>query len=162
MHLLPIVATCLSELGIAHDVLECDPDKADTAQFCDFYGIDPADSANTILVSSRKPEGSTVACVALATTRLDVNHKVRELMGVRKVSFSSPDHTMALTGMSIGGVTPFGLPSEMVVLVDAAVMGRERIVMGGGNRSSKLMVAPAALRALESARIVDDLARSYV
>ena len=60
--------------------------------------------------------------------------------------------------MEIGGVTPFGLPADMPVLVDARVMEPDWIVLGGGNRSSKLRVAPPALRQLPSVRVIEGLA----
>jgi prolyl-tRNA editing enzyme YbaK/EbsC (Cys-tRNA(Pro) deacylase) len=138
--------------------MACDPSLADTAQFCDHYGIDPADSANTIVVVSKKPAGVMAACVVLATTRLDVNHTVRHRLGVRKLSFAGADETVALTGMMIGGVTPFGLPADLPLLVDGAVMGRERIVLGGGNRSTKLIMPPAGLTSLPNATVIDGLA----
>lgn len=156
--LLPIVEETLARLGVEHEVLACEPEYADTAAFCERYGIDPADSANTILVASRRPAGHLAACIALATTRLDVNHRVRDEMGVRKLSFADAETTAEVTGMAIGGVTPFGLPADIPVLVDAAVFARPSVVLGGGNRSSKLRVDPAALEHLTTVRRVAGLA----
>ena len=78
-------------------------------------------------------------------------------MGAR-ASFASAEDTRALTGMEIGGVTVFGLPPDLPVWVDARVMERERIVLGGGSRSCKVLAAPAILRALPGVEIVDGLA----
>ena len=64
----------------------------------------------------------------------------------------------ALTGMEIGGVTPFGLPDDLPVLVDARVMEPDWVILGGGNRSSKLRLAPAALSAIGSLRVIPGLA----
>ena len=101
--------------------------------------------ANTILVASKGAEPVHVACVLLATTSLDVNTVVRREMGVRKASFARADPVRELTGMEIGGVTPFGLPAGVAVLVDARVMEPDWIVLGGGNRSSKLRLSPAVM-----------------
>jgi prolyl-tRNA editing enzyme YbaK/EbsC (Cys-tRNA(Pro) deacylase) len=79
-------------------------------------------------------------------------------MGVRKASFAGPEAVRELTGMEIGGVTPFGLPDDLPILVDARVMEPDWVVLGGGNRSSKLKLAPGALAALQSARTVEGLA----
>ncbi len=143
---------------VVHSVMACDPEYADTAAFCERYGIDPADSANTILIASKRPPGHVAACVALATTRLDVNRAVRDKMGVKKLSFASADLTLELSGMEIGGVTPFGLPVDMAILVDSAVMGREEIVLGGGNRTSKLRMAPSELLKIPNLEVVEGLA----
>ena len=154
----PSTLHSLTTLDVPHEVLKCDPTLADTAAFCEAYGVDPADSANAILVASKKPPGVVAACIVLATHRLDVNHAVRDTLSVKKLSFASADLTVELTGMEIGGVTPFGLPTTMPVLVDADVMRRAMIVLGGGNRSSKLRLAPASLTRLPAVSIVEDLA----
>jgi prolyl-tRNA editing enzyme YbaK/EbsC (Cys-tRNA(Pro) deacylase) len=148
----------LDRLDLDYEVLPCDPALADTAAFVAAYGIPLDRSANTIVVASKGADPRYVACVVLATTALDVNTVVRREMGVRKASFARADPVRQLTGMEIGGVTPFGLPAELPVLVDARVMNPEWVVLGGGNRASKLRLAPDALRALSSVRVVEGLA----
>jgi prolyl-tRNA editing enzyme YbaK/EbsC (Cys-tRNA(Pro) deacylase) len=154
----PSVEHHLQSVGASYQVMECDPAFADTAAFCARYGISPDDSANTILVASKRPPGKIAACIALATTRLDVNKAVRDEMQVKKLSFASADQTLEASGMEIGGVTPFGLPPDISVLVDRAVMTRPTIVLGGGNRASKLRLTPDQLELIETVRIVDGLA----
>jgi prolyl-tRNA editing enzyme YbaK/EbsC (Cys-tRNA(Pro) deacylase) len=154
----PDVAERLRASGVAFEVMPCDPALADTAAFVAAYGIPAECSANTIVVASKGAEPTFAACVLLATTSLDVNTVVRREMGVRKASFAGADAVRDLTGMEIGGVTPFGLPSGVPVLVDAAVMEPPWVVLGGGNRSSKLKVAPGVLRTLPTVRVVEGLA----
>jgi prolyl-tRNA editing enzyme YbaK/EbsC (Cys-tRNA(Pro) deacylase) len=153
------VLESLRSLAAPYERLECDPEYADTAAFCARYGFAPDESANTILVASKKEPRQYAACVALATTSLDVNHKVRELMGVTRLSFASPEDTAQVTGMLVGGVTPFGLPDGIPVYVDALVMERARVILGGGGRSSKIRVAPDVLTRLPAVRVVAGLAR---
>ena len=65
-------------------VTEIDPDLADTAAFCERYGVQLAESANCVIVSGRRGEVTTLAaCVVLATTRADVNNRVRRHLDVR-------------------------------------------------------------------------------
>lgn len=156
--LYPAVRERLAALGVEFEVMACDPALADTAAFVEAYGVPIERSANTIVVASKGAEPTYAACVVLATTSLDVNRVVRREMGVRKASFAAPDPVRVLTGMEIGGVTPFGLPDDLPVLVDARVMQPPWIVLGGGNRSSKLKLAPAALRRLATVRVIEDLA----
>lgn len=155
------VVDALVAAGVAHEVLPCDPSLADTAAFCAAYDVDPADSANAILVAGRPPAGAPVphvVCVVLATHRLDVNGVVRRRLGVRKASFAPADETRRITGMEIGGVTPVGLPEGLAVWVDAAVLDRDRVVIGGGSRSQKIRLAASDLVRLPGVEIVDDLA----
>lgn len=154
------VAAALEALGIeGHELMACDPELADTALFCARYGVALEDSANAILVASKKPAGQLALCVALATTRLDVNRAVRKAMGVKRLSFASAELTREVTGMLIGGVTPFGLPAGLPILVDARVMARARVVVGGGGRSTKLQLPPSELLKIPDLRVVEDLAR---
>ena len=99
----------LDALEADYTVMECDPELADTAAFCEAYGVAPEDSANAILVASKRPPGQYSLSLVLATTRLDVNRRVRDLMGVKKLSFANGEVTAEITDMLIGGVTPFGL-----------------------------------------------------
>ena len=140
-----------------YELFACDPSLADTAAFCAHYGFDPADSANTIVVVGKGAVPVYAACVVLATHRLDVNRAVKGRFG-RKSSFASPDETRALTGHEIGGVTAFGLPDGLPILVDAAVMGRERIVLGGGSRSWKVLAPPSILLTIPGVEVVEGLA----
>jgi prolyl-tRNA editing enzyme YbaK/EbsC (Cys-tRNA(Pro) deacylase) len=153
-----LVRDALAELGVDFEVMECDPALADTAAFVEAYRIPLDRSANTIVVASKGAEPTYAACVVLATTALDVNKVVRREMEVRKASFAAADPVRELTGMEIGGVTPFGLPADLAVLVDARVMDPDWIVLGGGNRSSKLRVAPRALGRVPSVRVIEGLA----
>jgi prolyl-tRNA editing enzyme YbaK/EbsC (Cys-tRNA(Pro) deacylase) len=153
------VLAALARLGIGYERLECDPEAADTAPFCARYGIPPERSANTILVASKKEPKVYAACVVLATTSLDVNHAVRSLLGVSRLSFASAEETATVTGMLAGGVTPFGLPEGLPVYVDEAVMAPEWIILGGGGRSSKIKVSPAALKRVPALKVVSGLAR---
>jgi prolyl-tRNA editing enzyme YbaK/EbsC (Cys-tRNA(Pro) deacylase) len=50
-----------------------------------------------------------------------------------------------LTGMEVGGVTPFSLPSDLPLYVDEAVMNAEWIILGGGSRRIKIKTSPQVL-----------------
>jgi prolyl-tRNA editing enzyme YbaK/EbsC (Cys-tRNA(Pro) deacylase) len=155
----PLVEEALARYDIAHTVLECAPELADTAAFCEHYGVPLDQSANTILVASRKVEPTRYAvCVVLGVTRLDVNQKVCELLDVKRASFADGDTTMERTGMLIGGVTAIGV-RDAPIYVDSAVMQRQEVVMGGGNRSSKLLLDPQELLKLPDIQVIEGLAK---
>jgi len=149
----------LRAAGETFEIVACDPELADTAQFCEAYGYALEDSANTIVVVGKSDPRVYAACVVLATTRLDVNGEVRRRLGTRKASFAPAEETAAHTGMAIGGVTPFGLPDDLPLWIDAAVMNRDRIVLGGGSRDRKVLAHPTILNALPNAEVVVNLAK---
>ena len=154
------VRDTVAGLGLEHEVVDCDPALADTADFVAAYGYSMEDSANTILVIGKSDPPVYAACVVLAHTRLDVNSTVRKRLGVKKASFAPAEATQAITGMAIGGVTPFALPQDVPLWIDARVMDRERIVLGGGSRACKVVGTPELLAALPGAEDVDDLAKA--
>ncbi|HET9036206.1 MAG TPA: YbaK/EbsC family protein [Myxococcaceae bacterium] len=152
------VRAALDAAAARYEVLACDPAFADTTEFCARYGIDPQDSANAILVASRREPKVHALCLVLATTRLDVNHTVADLLGVKKLSFASADETARLTGMVLGGVTPFAIPDRLPLYVDARVLERPTVIVGGGSRSTKVRVDPEIFRRLPRCRVVEGLA----
>ena len=156
---LPQIRALLEASGLAFEVWDCDPELADTATFCAHYGVPPADSANTILVRSKTGPLKFAVCVVLATHRLDVNHTVRRKLGARKVSFASAGETRDVTGMEIGGVTPLSLPEDLPLWIDGDVTRRAHVILGGGNRGSKLKVVPDLLVRMPHAEVVEGLAK---
>ena len=91
------IETILEELDVEYELVACDTDLADTAAFCDAYGYELADSANTIIVVGKGAVPVFAACVVLANARLDVNGVVRKRLG--------PPHTPATCR---GRVSPRG------------------------------------------------------
>lgn len=145
--------------GQPFEVVPCDPALADTAEFCAAYGYEPWQSANAIVVVGKSEPRVYAACLVLATTRLDVNRVVRRRLGTKKASFASADETRDLTGMELGGVTPYGLPADLPLWIDARIMDVPEVIVGGGSRERKLLVPPASLAALPNADVVEGLAR---
>jgi prolyl-tRNA editing enzyme YbaK/EbsC (Cys-tRNA(Pro) deacylase) len=148
----------LDGLALPYAVIPIDAAYADTAAFCERYGFPLDHSVNTIIVGSKREPKQYSACLALATTRLDVNHTVRKLMGVSRVSFASAEDTIALTGMMLGGVTVFALPPKLPVYVDQRIISLDYVILGGGSRSMKIKTSPAVLNRLPRASVVPDLA----
>jgi prolyl-tRNA editing enzyme YbaK/EbsC (Cys-tRNA(Pro) deacylase) len=63
----------------------------------------------------------------------------------------------AVTGMQVGGVTPFALPADLPLYVDARIMHLDWVILGGGGRSLKIKLSPEVFRKL-GAEIVPNLA----
>ena len=148
------VVAVLDGLGVPYELQPIDPAFADTAAYCERYGVPLDHAANTIIVVAKREPRQYAACVVKATTRLDVNRAVRRLLDASRVSFASADETRALTGMLIGGVTVFALPAELPIFVDDKVMALDWAILGSGSRSSKVRVSPEALRRLPGAQVV--------
>ena len=146
----------VEQIGVA----EIDPALADTAAFCEEYGVALDESANCVVVAGRR-EGQTrmAACMVLATTRADVNGLVKRELDVRKASFAPMETAVELTGMEYGGITAIGLPADWPLFVDAAVAAVPWAIIGSGIRRSKLVLPGAVLASLPGAVVLDGLGR---
>lgn len=151
------VIEAVNHTGIPYEVVEIDPEFSDTVALCERYGIPPGQTCNMIIVTSKKGEKKHIACVIQANTRLDVNKRVRHLLGVSKASFATPEEMMKLTGMQVGGVTPFSLPTSIPIYVDDRVLKSGWVILGGGSRRLKIKVSPDIFAKL-GAEVVSGLA----
>ena len=162
--LAPPTAAALGRLDAAIaaqvEVAPIDATLADTAAFCEAYGIRLDVSANCVIIAGTRGEVTRyAACVVLATTRLDVNGVVRKLLDARNASFAPMDDAVARSGMEYGGITPVGLPAEWALYLDARVAALPLAIVGSGIRASKLQLPGAVLAALPGAETINGLAR---
>jgi prolyl-tRNA editing enzyme YbaK/EbsC (Cys-tRNA(Pro) deacylase) len=148
----------VERLGVPFELIPSEPEHADTAAFCARYGYPAERAANTIVVGSKKEPKRYAACVVLAPTRLDVNHAVRDLLGAAKCSFASAEEMQAVTGMTVGGVTAFGLPDGLPLYVDARVLDLDWIILGTGGRNGKIRIAPEVFHRMPGVKVVEGLA----
>jgi prolyl-tRNA editing enzyme YbaK/EbsC (Cys-tRNA(Pro) deacylase) len=149
------VADELERLGVNYRIFPCEPDYADTEALISKYGFARDQIVNTIIVAGKGER--FVACVVLATSKVDVNRKVCQLLGVKRATFAASEQTARLTGMMIGGVTVFGLPDGLPIYVDQRVMEPDEILLGSGTRSSKILLHPEELRKIPNIRVVPQL-----
>lgn len=157
----PRVAAALSSwpaaAGVA--VVEIDPDLADTAAMSAAYDLPLDTGVNCVLVAGRRAgEERVAACLVRADTRADVNHTVKSLLDVRKLSFMSMERAVTESEMEYGGITPVGLPADWRLLVDARVPDVEVAIIGSGVRRSKLLLPGSLLAELPGAEVIDGLA----
>jgi prolyl-tRNA editing enzyme YbaK/EbsC (Cys-tRNA(Pro) deacylase) len=135
-------------------VSKIDPSLADTAAFCEKYEVELDVSANCIVVEAKRGERIWyAACIILATTKADINGAVRRLLDARKISFAPMDKATALTAMEYGGITPIGLPADWPILIDEQVVKQDKLIIGSGIRSSKILTTPGVLSSLPNVEI---------
>jgi len=149
----PKISAALEATRVPFELIEIEPTFSDTAAFCEKYGFTMEQSANTIIVASKKEPKQFVACVVQGTRRLDVNHALKELAGMGKLSFATADETQALTGMLIGGVTAFGLPDYLRIFVDVPLVALPWIILGGGSRDVKIKISPTVFETMPNVSV---------
>ncbi|BDZ43708.1 hypothetical protein GCM10025865_30070 [Paraoerskovia sediminicola] len=141
-------------------VAEIDPEHADTETLNRVHALPPEVSANCVVVAGRRGGDERVAAVVVrATTRADVNTRVRHLLDARKASFLPQDRAVEESGMEYGGITPLGVPPVWRVLVDARVAEPGTLALiGSGVRRSKVLLPGDLLAAAPGAEVIEDLA----
>ncbi|MEE2828537.1 MAG: YbaK/EbsC family protein [Myxococcota bacterium] len=152
-----LVLAQLGAIGLPFDLIDCDPELADTAAFCEHYGVPLSHSCNLLVVKSRRGGERFGACLVRADSKLS-NRALRRLLETSKASFASAEETCAMTGMMIGGVSAFGLPADMPLWMEARIRELDYVVVGGGSRSVKVRCGPDLLARLPNASWVEDLA----
>lgn len=156
--LVPEVVSISARENNLSDVFVCEIDEtlADTAAFCEAYDIGMEVSANCVIVEAKRGDKTWhAACVILATDRADINGIVRRHLGARKISFAPMDLAVSMTGMEYGGITPVGLPSDWPIIIDSKVNATDKVIIGSGLRSSKILAPGALLTTLPNATVLD-------
>ncbi|MFJ5101412.1 YbaK/EbsC family protein [Streptomyces sp. NPDC088554] len=138
--------------------VDTEPALADPAVFRARYGPELLGrSADCVVMTVTGGAHALAACVVLSSTRIDLDGVARGQLAARTVSFASTDDAAELTGMEYGGITPIGLPTGRPLLVDAAVLDTEWVLIGSGRRRGKLIVPGKALGSLPCAVVVEGL-----
>ena len=137
------------------EIFACSSEFSDTESFCNKYNFLLEDSCNAILIKSKKPEVFYSMFCILGNQRLDVNRKAKGAMNTRKVSFASKDEAEKVTKQVYGGISPLGLDRDINIYIDENVMKREKIFIGGGNRTTKIFLTPSELLRLTNGSLLD-------
>ena len=81
--------------------------------------------------------------------------KLREHLGLRRLSMPDADEARDVTGYERGTITPFGSSRAWPVIVDATAMDVDSVAIGGGARGVNLHLAPADLVTALGATVAD-------
>ena len=140
---------------IEYEKIDIDPNFSDTQNFCKKYNFSLDQSANTIILESKRPKGLYAIAVVRASKKLDVNTKLKNIMGVKKLSFANAVKSEEITGMKVGGITPFGLSQKFQIYFDEGLKLSKKIVFGGGSRNFKILIEPIYLPNIPNAQFLD-------
>jgi Cys-tRNA(Pro)/Cys-tRNA(Cys) deacylase len=137
--------------GVRHRVVRTD--RASSAEeSARFQGIETHQLLRTIVV--RRGDGDYVFVLVPAGRRFDWP-KLRELLGVRRMTLPDADEARAMTGYERYTITPFGSTTAWPVIADAAIVDEPVVSIGGGGFGVNLHLDPADLLAALDARVAD-------
>ncbi len=132
--------------GLAHRVIRHGPVRS-LAEAAEARGVEPAAVVKTLVV--RRGEGDFLF-VLVPGDRTISWPKLRELLGVSRLSMPDAATALEATGYERGTITPFGATTAWPVIADERLLGHE-VTLGGGAHGVALAVdAGAAVTALDA------------
>jgi Cys-tRNA(Pro)/Cys-tRNA(Cys) deacylase len=127
--------------GLDFDVVQTRP-ASSAEESAELQGIPLGSLLRTIVV--RRGEGDYLFVLVPGGRRFDWP-KLREQLGVRRLSMPDADEAKAVTGYERGAITPFGATTPWPVLLDAAALERDVVAIGGGAPGVNLHLSPTDL-----------------
>jgi len=137
--------------GVPHTVVVTQP-ASSAEESASFQGIELHQLLRTIVV--RRGEDDYLFVLVPGGRRFDWP-KLREHLGVKRMSLPDADEAKAVTGYERGTITPFGATRAWPVIADASISSLPVVAIGGGRRGTNIHIAPADLVAATKADVVD-------
>ena len=139
----------LDEAGIAYRVVRHGPVRS-LAEAAEARGVTPAQVVKTLVV--RRGEDDHVL-VLVPGDRTIAWPKLRELLGVSRLSLPDARIAREATGYERGTITPFGSVRKWPVIVDSEIAGE--ITLGAGAHGVAVAVETADVVAALGATVAD-------
>jgi len=141
----------IAAAGVPHRVVRTE--RASSAEeSARFQGIETHQLLRTIVV--RRGEDDYLFILVPAGRRFDWP-KLRELLGVRRMTLPDAEEARAVTGYERYTITPFGSTRVWPVIADASIADEPVVAIGGGGFGINVHLAPADLVAALDARVAD-------
>ncbi|EMS1061925.1 YbaK/EbsC family protein [Providencia stuartii] len=132
------------------DIIETDGVTATVEQAAIVHNVEPNQIAKTL---SLKVKNEVVLVVCAGEARLD-NQKVKQALG-SKARMLRADEVVELTSHPVGGVCPFGLPSELPVYCDISLQQYSEVLPAAGSVNSALRISPQRILELTKGAWID-------
>lgn len=137
--------------GVPHTVVRTQ--RAGSAEeAASLQGIPLAALLRTIVV--RRGEDDYLFVLVPAGRRFDWP-RLRDLLGVRRMTMPDAEEARAVTGYERYTITPFGSTTAWPVIVDAPVMDQPIVSVGGGAFGVNLHLAPSDLVSVLGATVAE-------
>lgn len=122
----------LAASGIDHEVVRTRPARS-VEESAELQGIPVEQLVKTLVV--RRGDDDFLFVLVPGPRQIDWR-KLRDHLGVSRLSLPDLDEAQEVTGYERGAITPFGSLRRWPVIVDASIEGR--IALGGGARGTNL------------------------
>ena len=120
----------MRSLGIKGEVRALSDSARTAAEAAAALGVTPGQIASSIVF--KLPDGSPLLVVTSGSHRVDTNLVAFEL-GVEKLHRADADYVKEVSGISIGGVSPFGWITTPTIMIDKALAKYEVVWAAAGH-----------------------------
>lgn len=132
------------------EVLETEASSATVALASEAHGVDPDQIAKTICVRA----GETILLVVTAGMKRLDNRKFRDRFSAKPRMLDAQE-VVEVTSHPVGGVCPFGLPSDLPVYCDVSLKDYAEVVPAAGAINAAVRISPERLVSLTKAEWID-------
>jgi Cys-tRNA(Pro)/Cys-tRNA(Cys) deacylase len=136
--------------GLTVDIVER-PAADSVEQAAELLGIDPSSIVKSLVV--KRHDGSFLFALVPGGRQISWS-KLRQAVGVNKLSMPSADLAWQATGFERGTITPLGSSTAWPIFADVRIAGR-RIALGAGSHGRSAFVDADALVSAYGATLVD-------
>jgi Cys-tRNA(Pro) deacylase len=149
----PPVSIVLQKLGVPHRVFHHENPVHSFEQAASDRGQKPEQVVRSILFRVQDGEYAMV----LVAGPGQISWKIlRKILGRSRISMASEDEVLQVTGYRVGTVGPFGLLTQVRVLIEAGVMREEEVSIGSGMPNTAVILKSNDLHhALKDSEIVE-------
>ena len=139
----PPASIALDKQNIAHQVFKHEKPLHSFEQAAAERNQRPEQIVRSILFQIR-PEEFVMVLVA-GRDQVDWR-KFRQLVGRSRVRMATEEEVLQVTGYRVGTVSPFGLKTQVRVMIDESVLREEEVSIGSGVRQMAIIMKSADLR----------------
>ena len=148
----PPASIALETLNIPHRVFRHENQLMSFEQAAAERNQRPEQIVRSILFQIRP--GEFVMVLVAGREQVDWR-KLRQFVGRSRVRMATEEEVLEVSGYRVGTVSPFGLKTELKILIDESVLREEEISLGSGSRQMAILMKSADLRhALGDSEIV--------
>ena len=146
----------LRRLGVSCEVREMPASTRSAPEAAAAVGCDVAQIVKSLIFRSVEGDEPVLVLVS-GSDRVDET-RLSELVG-GKVERATAEFVRARTGYAIGGVPPLGHTTPIVTYLDEHLLAHALVWAAAGSPRAVFPIAPADLRRITSATVVDVAAR---
>ena len=152
-----VVAT-LSAAGQTEDVIELEETARSAEEAAKALGVEVGAIVKTLIFKLKSEVSDTPVAALISGDRRCSTDILSRLAGIEgKCTRPHADEVKSITGYSIGGVSPVGLPSTLIVLMDEMLNRYETVWAAAGHPHCVFPISFSGFQRITNATVSDHL-----